>query len=107
LISAEQDDGNTTRDDVEELCDTDRWSTGEELANDSDQYVLDTPQKQNHWEFDGIGIVDQEGETCHSVENTGVGYVEIAGLEYLDPPKKLPPNRPTPASDNTNISEYN
>jgi hypothetical protein len=105
LISAERDDGNKREVETVKPHDTDRWSDENEvegLANDPDCSLPD----QDCWEFDGIGIVDQGGETCHSVESAGVGYVEIAGSEHLDPPKKLPPDRPTPQSVDSTLGEY-
>jgi hypothetical protein len=103
LISAEQDDDGKCEAEVVEPSGTDRWSS----ENYSDRSALDTPPEQDCcWEFDGIGIVDQNGETCHSVENAGASYVEIDGAGHLDPVKKLPPDRPTPVFTCSRITEF-
>lgn len=98
LISTERDDGDKGEAEPMELSAADRQSGKSNLDQSASDALLD----EDCWEFDGIGIVDQDGETCHSVEGEGVGYVEIEGSEHLDPPKRLPPDRPSlPQSDST------
>jgi hypothetical protein len=107
LISANRD--GERQGETFESPETDCWFSEdetEELVDDPDRPMSDTLPEQDCWEFDGIGIVDQDGETCHSVENDGVGYIEIDGAEYLDPPKQLPPDRPTPVQETTTLLKF-
>ncbi|WP_248895495.1 hypothetical protein [Haloplanus halobius] len=75
----------------------------EELAADPGRSVSEACPEQDGWELDGIGIVDRDGEPRHEVENTGVEYIQIDGAEHPDPPKKLPPDRPTPNSTESTL----
>ncbi len=58
------------------------------------------------WSLDGIGTVDEEGESCHDIENTGVSYVKIDGTEYIDPPNPQPPDRPKRTTTDATLTDY-
>jgi len=109
LISTDRADQSTSSAELADSSDTDRWVDEEEerkLVSDLSKSLQDAIPDQDGWEFDGIGIVGQEGETYHSVENNGVGYVEIDGSEHLDPRKKLPPSCPKPPQSNSSLARY-
>jgi hypothetical protein len=106
LISADRDEQSTTGVQLVDSSDLDDRFDGEELVTDSNESMLDTLPDQNSWDFDGIGLVDKDGETRHSVENGGVDYIHIDGAEHLDPPKKLPPDRPSPSTSEPRLTEF-
>lgn len=58
------------------------------------------------WSLDGIGMVDEDGESRHDVENSGIEYVEIEGAEHLDPPNSMPPDRPVRQTNRKCLSDY-
>ena len=78
----------------------------EEIKNDSDKSISDLSSGQDIWQFDGIGIVDRDGETRHSVESGGVEYVQIDGAEHLDPPKQYPSDRPQPRTLERSLNNF-
>jgi hypothetical protein len=78
----------------------------ETLAEDSTSSVIEELPEQSNWEFDGIGIVDEDGETSHSVENKTVEYIQIEGAEHLDPPKRLPPDTPVPRLNPKKLGDF-
>lgn len=51
------------------------------------------------WTLEGVGRVDDEGETVFDVDTDTVRYLEIAGAEGLDPPKKYSADVPEPPGD--------
>jgi hypothetical protein len=57
------------------------------------------------WSLGGIGTVDEEGESCHDIENSGVSYVKIDGAENLDPPNQLSSNRPIRRTTEVTLSD--
>ena len=88
---------------------SDRWATEDEIQDiksNSEKSISDLSTDKSCWEFDGIGIVDRDGESRHSVEGTGVTYVSIDGSEHLDPVKMLPPDRPQPISAESELTDY-
>lgn len=66
---------------------------------------LEKPDEGN-WSLHGIGRVDDDGETVFEIEQSTVQYREIHGAESLDPPKKLPSDRPQPPSTDSKLTEY-
>jgi hypothetical protein len=86
-----------------------QWATEEEIQEvetDPEKTISDLSTDRSSWQFDGIGIVDNEGESQHSVQDSGVAYVSIDGSEHLDPPKKLPPNSPTMPTTDSDLNRY-
>jgi len=79
----------------------------EEAAADPDrsvgEYIEGGPEG---WSLDGIGTVDEDGESRHDIENAGVSYVEIDGAEHIDPPNPQPPDRPTVKTSDTSLIDY-
>jgi hypothetical protein len=106
-------DTQSKLDDIDDTVESDyseRWATEEkiqEVKSDSEKSVSDLSTDQSGWQFDGIGIVDRDGESRHSVEGVGVAYVKIDGSEHLDPVKKLPPDRPEPIAVESELTDYN
>jgi len=63
----------------------------QEAAADPEQSVNDHLEGgPEGWSLDGIGTVDEEGESRHDIENSGVSYVKIDGAEQIDPPNPQP-----------------
>jgi hypothetical protein len=58
------------------------------------------------WSLDGIGTIDEEGESHHDIENSGVPYVQINGSEHIDPPNQQPPDRPKVKTSDTSLTDY-
>lgn len=79
----------------------------QEAAADPDKSVNDHLEGgPEGWSLDGIGIGDEENESCHDIENSGVSYVQINGSEHIDPPNPQPPDQPLPRRESTQISDY-
>lgn len=77
-------------------------------ANDPDRSItewLEEPD-EDRWTLQGIGRVDDKGETVFEIEQSTVQYREIHGAESIDPPKKLPPDRPKSPSAASTLEEY-
>ena len=58
------------------------------------------------WSFEGIGVVDRDGETVHKVESSGAEYREIGDASHLDPPKRQPRDRPQRSSSESDLSSH-
>jgi hypothetical protein len=79
-----------------------------EAANDPDRSItewLEQPD-EGRWTLQGIGRVDNEGETTFEIEQSTFQYREIQGAESLDPPKQLPADRPRPPSTISSLMEF-
>jgi hypothetical protein len=79
----------------------------ERAATDPDYSVSDLLEAgPTDWTLDGVGIVDESGETCHDVEHSSISFVQIDGAEYLDPPNVQPSYRPQPRYSRKCIIDY-
>jgi hypothetical protein len=79
----------------------------QEAAADSDKSVNDLLDGgPEGWSLDGIGVVDEDGESRHDIENAGVGYVQIDGAEQIDPPNPQPPDRPQVKVSDSCLTDY-
>jgi hypothetical protein len=58
------------------------------------------------WSLEGIGRIDNEGETIFSTEREEVQYREIDGAQHLDPPNPQPPDRPLRRTTNSRLCQY-
>jgi hypothetical protein len=105
--------------DVEELESGDldevppRWKPGiesadiEAAASDpecSASDLMDNPEQG--WQLDGVGIVDDDGESRFEVKHSGVEYGTIEGAEHLDPPNPQPSGRPEPRTTKCSVLDY-
>jgi len=79
----------------------------QEAVSDPDKSVNDHLKGgPEGWSLDGIGTVDEDGESRHDIENSGVSYVQIDGSEHVDPPNPQPPDRPMVKTSDTNLTDY-
>ncbi|OIB58184.1 replication protein [Natrialba sp. SSL1] len=58
------------------------------------------------WELLGVETVDRDGADLHTIEHSGVSYTAIDGSEHLDPPKKMPPDRPQPRVESSSLRSF-
>ncbi|MFY4815490.1 replication protein [Haloarcula sp. AONF1] len=93
--------GSGVRDAVSEIGGS--WKPGttkeklQDAAADPDRSpaeYLESVGDGGSWSLEGVGRVDNEGETVFEVENKTVKYLEIDGAESLDPPVRYGPERP-------------
>ena len=110
LIEAELPDDETADDGPVEPSHFAPGTTAEDIekaATDPDRSVSKHLQGgPDGWSLDGVGVVDERGESRHDVENVGVSYVQIDGAEHLDPPNPQPPDRPRRRTADTDLNDY-
>lgn len=58
------------------------------------------------WSLEGIGRIDNEGETIFDFHGNGIEYREIDGAEQLDPPNPQPPDRPIRRTNRITLDNY-
>lgn len=58
------------------------------------------------WTLEGIGRVDEAGETVYDLQQRGVKYEKIDGAEHLDPPNQQPPDRPIRRTTAASLKDY-
>jgi hypothetical protein len=77
-----------------------------EEIEDPETDVSELMDGETDWSLQGIGRVDEDGETVYDAGKSGVEFVTIEDARHLDPPKQLPPTPPQPRVTETELSEY-
>ena len=61
---------------------------------------------EGRWSIEGVGRVDESGESLYDMHRSGVRYAEIEESEHLDPPNPQPPDRPQPRTSGIDLTDY-
>jgi hypothetical protein len=77
-------------------------------ADDPSETVDGAPVEpiEGSWSIEGVGRVDESGESLYDMHRNGVQYAEIDEAEHLDPPKPQPPERPKPRLSKPVLTDY-
>ncbi|WP_254279216.1 hypothetical protein [Haloarcula marina] len=77
-------------------------------ADDPSQTVDGAPVKpiEGQWSIEGVGRVDESGESLYDMHRSGVQYAEIEGAQHLDPPNRKSPYRPQNVNTKTAITDF-
>lgn len=58
------------------------------------------------WSLVGVGRVDESGEDVFDVDDSSVEYRNVEPSPHLDPPQRLPPDRPRPRVESATLEDY-
>ena len=77
-------------------------------AEDPSETVDGAPVEpiEDRWSIEGVGRVDDSGESIYDMHRKGVEYAEIDDAQHLDPPNPQPSDRPQPWTSETALSDY-
>ena len=104
MIDRELDDSET-EDDAPDMVQKDSFDPD---VDDPSGTVDGAPVEpvEGQWSIEGVGRVDDSGESIYDLNRAGVEYVEIEGAQHLDPPDPQPPDKPQPRMSETTLTDY-
>jgi len=77
-------------------------------ADDPAETVHGAPVEpiEGRWSIEGVGRVDESGESLYDIHRNGLQYAEIEDAQHLDPPNPQSSDRPQPRISKSSLTDY-